>query len=242
MMTQLNRTVSLWIALTLSAATVVWAEEKPAAESEQTAAVAKKPSADKAPEATATKPEETGAAVDATAGRRTALVWRSVVKVVNPEEARAEIEAEVKALGGFVTFFNSRSISVKLPPKALSVFADKVAEKGNVLEKTLDREDLTLQIAEAEGILKSKREILARTRKFLDDSDVPATLEIERTMTGLVMEIEDVRGRLRVLNDRSNFATADVSFEFRERDKIVYVRSPFEWLNSVDLGRFNEEF
>ena len=242
MIAQMNRTVSLWISLALLAPSVARSEEKPAAETEKSGAAAAETSAKKAADTAEKATEKSGAAVDATAGRRTALVWRSVVKVVNPEEARAAVEADVKALGGFVTFFNSRSISVKLPPQALSAFADKVAEKGNVLEKTLDREDLTLQIAEAEGILKSKREILARTRKFLDDSDVPATLEIERTMTGLVMEIEDVRGRLRVLNDRSSFATADISFEFRERDKIVYVRSPFEWLGSVDLGRFNEEF
>ena len=236
----MNRTVSVSICLLFLAPAATRAEEKTAAEKHQKpAAVVSASVGEKASEPKADEPAEK---TDASAGRRTALVWRSVVKVVNPDEARAAVEAEVKALGGFVTFFNSRSISVKLPPKALSAFTAKVAEKGHVLEKTLDREDLTLQIAELMGILKSKREILARTRKFLDDSDVPATLEIERTMTGLVMEIEDVRGRLRVLNDRSEFATADISFEFRERDKIVYVRSPFEWLNSVDLGHFNEEF
>lgn len=179
---------------------------------------------------------------DPQANRRTALVWRATVKVVNPEEARAEIEKQARALGGFTMFFNERSISLKIPPAALTVLTDKIAAQGLILEKTLDREDVTLRIAELEGMLKSKREILGRTRKFLDDADVPATLEIERTMTALVMEIEQLQGALRVLNDRTTFAVTDISFEFRERDKIVYVQSPFEWLNTVDLARFNEEF
>ena len=139
-------------------------------------------------------------------------------------------------------FFNGRAITVKIPPAALTTLTEKVCSMGTVLEKTLDREDVTLKIAEIEGKLKSKREILGRTRKFLDDSDVPATLEIERTMTGLVMEIEQLQGDLRVLRDRAAYVVAEISFEFRDRDKIVYVQSPFEWLNTVDVARFTEEF
>jgi hypothetical protein len=188
------------------------------------------------------QPSEAKTAVDPQASRRTSLIWRATVKVVNPDDVRAQIDKEVRLLGGFPMFFNGNSISVKLPPAALPALAEKIGEVGLVLEKTLNREDLTLRIAELTGMLKSKREILGRTRKFLDDSDVPATLEIERAMTGLVMEIEQLQGSLRVLKDRVAFAVVDISFEFRERDKIVYVQSPFEWLNTVDLGQFSEEF
>jgi hypothetical protein len=210
------------------------------ASAEAAAKPEKKASEKKAPLAAAD--DKTEQSPDPQANRRTALVWRAVVKVVNPDEARAEIDKEARSLGGFPTYFNGRSILLKIPPGALSVLTEKIAAQGLILEKTLDREDVTLRIAELEGRLKSKRDILARTRKFLDDSDVSATLDIERTMTGLVMEIEQLRGALRVLKDKTTYAVADISFEFRERDKIVYVQSPFEWLNTVDLARFNEEF
>jgi hypothetical protein len=61
-------------------------------------------------------------------------------------------------------------------------------------------------------------------------------------MTQLVSEIENIRGELRVQYDRAEYAEVSVDFEFRERDKVLYVESPFEWLNTVDLGRFIEEF
>jgi hypothetical protein len=179
---------------------------------------------------------------DPQASRKKALVWSAVVKVVNPDDARAAVDKQTRLLNGFPMYFNDSSIQVKIPPEALSSLTTEIGKLGMMLEKSLSSEDLTLRIAELEGMLKSKREIMDRTRKFLDSSDVPSTLEIERTMTGLVSEIEQLRGQLRVLYDRSTYAVVDVSFQFRERDKVVYVQSPFEWLNTVDLGLFVKEY
>ena len=164
------------------------------------------------------------------------------MKVLSPDEARTQIEQSAKSFGGFLVHFAKGSIKVKLPPEQLSSFADQIADFGILLEKNLSSEDLTLRIAELKGRIKSREDILERTRKFLDDADVASTIDIERTMTDLVLEIERFKGNLRVLTDRSSFAVAEISFDFRERDRIVYIRSTFEWLNSIDLGSFVEGF
>jgi hypothetical protein len=174
--------------------------------------------------------------------RRPALVARIVLKVVNPTEAQAAVKEEAESLGGFMSFVDNASISVKVPPKELSKLLKSVSEKGIVVDKNLERNDLTQSIAELKGRLKSKQEILSRMRTFFNDSDVQATLAIEQTLTGLVMEIEQVRGALRVLGDRADWAVLDISFQFRERDRVVYVSSPFEWLNTASLDHFLEEF
>lgn len=176
------------------------------------------------------------------ASRLESLVWRATVKVVNPDDARMLLKKEAEALGGFLIFFNRNSVSLKVPPSTLTAFTEKVGKMGTVLVRTMKREDLTLRIAELEGKLKSKREVFERTRKFLDSSDVSAALEVEQSMTDLLMEIEELQGTLRVLRDKVAFAVVEVSFEFRDRDKIVYVRSPFKWLNTVALDLFIEEF
>jgi hypothetical protein len=175
-------------------------------------------------------------------GRRAALKSLVILKVLNPREARAAIKAEAERLKGFMSYSDDAGITVKLPPEVLADMVARAAEQGMVIEKSLEREDLTLEIAELEGRLKSKREILARLRGFFDDSDAVATLEIEQTMNGLVMEIEQVQGRLRVLNDRADWAVLSIAFRFRERDRVVYVQSPFEWLNTASLDRFLQEF
>jgi hypothetical protein len=174
--------------------------------------------------------------------RRTALVSRMILKVVNPEDARELLKQKAQEAGGFPVLITDGSIELKVPPDKLSELIAFAAENGVVVEKSLERQDLTQEIAQLEGQLKSKHGILARLRGFFDDSNVQATLRIEQTMTSLVTEMESVKGRLRVLEERSRWAFMDISFEFKQRDRIIYINSPFEWLNTVNLDRFLEEF
>jgi hypothetical protein len=175
-------------------------------------------------------------------GRQTALLSVMTLKVINPTEVRNELEKKAAELGGFPMLITDELLTIKVPPSKLSEMLQFAAEQGLVIEKTLERQDLTEQIAQLEGRLKSKLEILTRLRGFFDDSNVSATLRIEQTMTDLVAEIEEVKGQLRVARERARFAVVDIAFQFKKRDRIIYVHSPFDWLNSVTLDRFLEEF
>jgi hypothetical protein len=175
-------------------------------------------------------------------GRQTALLAVMTLKVINPTAARVELERKAAEIGGFPMLITDELLTLKVPPGKLSEILQFAAEQGLVIEKTLERQDLTEQIAQLEGRLKSKLEILKRLRGFFDDSNVSATLRIEQTMTDLVAEIEEVKGQLRVARERAKFAVVDIAFQFKKRDRIIYVHSPFDWLNSVKLDRFLEEF
>ena len=174
--------------------------------------------------------------------RRTALTARLVLKVVHPAEVRRGILEAVGALGGFPVLVEDQRLLLKVPPEKLNEVLRLVSDRGVPLEKTLERNDLTGSIAQLEAQLRSKVEIFRRLRKLVDDSDVGATLQIERQMASLVREMEAQRGRLRVERERARFARVDVAFQFRQRDTLVYVHSPFGWLNTVDLGRFHADF
>jgi len=175
-------------------------------------------------------------------GRQTALLSVMTLKVINPTEVRGELEKKAAELGGFPMLVTDELLTLKIPPEKLSEMLQFAADNGLVIEKTLERQDLTEQIAQLEGRLKSKLEILVRLRGFFDDSNVSATLRIEQTMTDLVAEIEEVKGQLRVARERARYAVIDIAFQFKKRDRIIYVHSPFDWLNSVKLDRFLEEF
>jgi Domain of unknown function (DUF4349) len=174
--------------------------------------------------------------------RKTALVSTLVLKVINSVEARAALEDKATELGGFSTLITNSSLKLKVPPGQLPKILEFAAKQGVIIEKSLKRRDLTLDIAQLTGHLKSKGKILLRLRGFFDDSNVQATLRIEQTMTELVTEIELVKGRLRVLDEETKWALVEISFRFKQRDRIIYVHSPFEWLNTVNLDRFLEDF
>jgi len=161
---------------------------------------------------------------------------------VHPVQARAALLAEAAQAGGFPTLVSDPQVRLKVPPQKLADVLAKVGADGIVLDKTIERVDLTEEIAQLEAHARSKLDILERLRRFFDDSNVQATLEIERNMTSLVAELESVKGRLRVARERAQWAVVEVSFQFQERDRITYVRSPFAWLNGVDLDRFLQEY
>jgi hypothetical protein len=57
-------------------------------------------------------------------------------------------------------------------------------------------------------------------------------------MTNLVSELESLRGQLEAEREAVRHAVIQVSFQFHRAGRVKYVRSPFEWLNGVDLDRF----
>jgi hypothetical protein len=176
------------------------------------------------------------------ATRHTALVASVTLKVINPTETRQRVQQKALERGGFAVIVTDRELSLKLPPQALSALLEEVADSGLVIEKSLERQDLTLEVAKLEAQLKSKQAILTELRDFFDGSDVGATLRVEKSMMEIVDELEHVKGSLRVLYERASWSVVHVHFQFKERRRLTDIESPFEWLNSVKLERFLEEF
>lgn len=179
---------------------------------------------------------------NAQVGRLTALKARMTVKVVHPDEVRAKLVAAARKLGGHPMLVTDYALHLKLPPASLVDFMKLAGEQGSVLDKNLTRTDLTEPITQLEGKVRSKGEILERLRGFVDDSNVQATLRIEREMTRLVHELERVKGQLQVQRDQSTWASLQISFRYQKRGRVTYVKSPFKWLNTVDLDRFLRSF
>ena len=196
-----------------------------------------------AADATVVATSETSSAEGTPASaRQSAIAATLVLKVSSPTDTVADLRQYVATLGGFPSLITNTALVLKLPPEHLSAALAHIGKAGLVMEKSLTREDLSLEIAKLEGQLESKRAILAELRRFFDTSDVAATLAIEKNMTDLVVELETVKGRLRVLRERAQWVVIHVRFQFKPRDRITRVASPFEWLNTVDLDRFLTEF
>ncbi len=229
------------LALMLVSSGLAWAQAAPPPPGDKAAKVAvdaDKSAADKS------AADKDAADKDArtVAPRATAITARMTLKVVHPDQVRAELIARVKDKKGFPILITDRALHLKVPPQHVPDLLRFASKKGTVLAKSMTRKDRTQIIAQLEGRVRSKTGILRRLRGFIDDSNVSATLQIERSMTRLVNELEKVRGQLRVERERARFATLAISFNYQRRGRISYVHSPFSWLNTVDINRFLREF
>lgn len=165
-----------------------------------------------------------------------------VVKVIHPAEVRRVAIEHAKAAGGWPLLVTNQELHLAVPLAALTSVLDQVSGAGIVLQKTLQRVDRTDEIVQLRARLKSKREILGRLRGLLDDADTNSTLRVEGTMNQLVGEVEQLQGELNVATAAVQTGRVMVSFQYHQRQRITYVRSPFQWLNTLDIDRFLADF
>lgn len=166
---------ALMLALALWLPALAWAQEPAAAR-----AAAPAP---KAPAKPADRPTGDQEAVDGdpaarkaaekdvkpTVPRSTNLTATLVVKVVHPEDVRKAAIERARKAGGWAILVTDTDLHLEVPQDALAAAVDELAAAGIVLQKSLQRVDLTEQIAQVQARLKSKREILERLRTFFAD-------------------------------------------------------------------------
>jgi hypothetical protein len=174
--------------------------------------------------------------------RRAALRARAVLKVIHPDTARKNLLELAKKIGGFPQLVTDQQLVLKVPPEKLSSFLEEAAKEGLLLDREINREDLTHKLSQLEASLRSKTDTYTKLQSFLGETNVQATLQIEQQLINLVAELEQVKGQLRFESERAQWAVADLSFQFRARERLSNVSSPFGWLNTVDLERFLAEF
>lgn len=174
--------------------------------------------------------------------RLTSVTATLVLKVTHPDQVRKQALELAKAVGGFPTFVTDAQLDLKVPPAAVEGLLGQLAQTGLVMARTLQRSDRTETIADLQARLKTKREVFQRLRTFLDDSNVAATLKVERSMSQLVSDLEMLRGQLDLEETGVRHATVRLGFQFRQEKRVDDVRSPFDWINTVDLDRFLAEF
>ncbi len=187
-------------------------------------------------------PKESAETVQPNTHRRAALEARLVLKVIRVDKVRDVLLDEVKRLGGFPLLIENSQLILKVPPSGLTPLLKVAADQGWALNKSFQRQDLDLEITKLERRIASKQKMLDKLRAFFDDSDVAATLRIEREMVSQVQQLESLKGQLKLLLDRVRWARITIVFNFQRRDRIVDAHSPFEWVNTANLNQFLTEY
>jgi hypothetical protein len=164
------------------------------------------------------------------------------LKVIHPDEVRKAAVQKVEELGGFPKRVTAQLLDVDLPHNELETYLNWLQGQGIVLSKGVQRADRTTEIVELEASLRTKREMLQRLRVLFAEASVDATLQIERSMNALVDQIEHQQGQLGQLQAATGMAHVQVAFQYRPKQELRHVRSPFAWLETVDIPSFLQRF
>ncbi|HWL66133.1 MAG TPA: DUF4349 domain-containing protein [Actinomycetota bacterium] len=103
---------------------------------------------------------------------------------------------------------NSASATLRVPADRFGAALGALRGLGEVTNERISGEDVTQEFIDLEARLRNYR---AQERVLLDlmarSQTIADTIRVQNELTGIQLEVERIRGRLRYLNDQASFST-----------------------------------
>lgn len=109
--------------------------------------------------------------------------------------------------------------TVRVPAEQIDAFEEGVAALGELQKRHRDSRDVTAEYYDTEARIKNKRIEETRLLKHLEDSTgaLKDILEVERELTRVRGEVEQLQGQLQLLANLSSLTTVTITLAERER-------------------------
>jgi hypothetical protein len=172
------------------------------------------------------------------------LVSGSVtVKVSQRDEAAAAIIANAREAGGWFSALAEDHLTLRVPAAHVEPLMGFAGELGVLTDRQISRSDYSQELSQARARLATREEMLEQYMAVLEAASAKAVVTVEREVTRLVSEIEQLKGRIRYLEDQVDYGTVTVWFQFRDRSAPARDgSSSFAWLNSLNITDLLGEF
>lgn len=155
------------------------------------------------------------------------------------ETTQRAVIGVARELGGYLAYQDDMRVTVRIPARRFEDAIQRLERVGDVVHRnvqaidvTEEFRDLTLRLRNAEVVRDRLEALLARAEKVED------ALKVQAELARVTETIEQLKGRLRYMQDRIAYSTLTVIFQPRPTEQIgqpeVY-RLPFPWLDELGL-------
>ena len=156
-------------------------------------------------------------------------------------EAKKAMDAAEKLArdsGGYLVRRNDRTITFRVPAGKFQGTLADVIKLGDVLHREVTARDVTEEFFDVQVRLQNLEAVRARFEELLKRANkVEEALAVERELERVAGQIEQLKGRLKLLKELVAFSTITVEFQPRATDQVEsVVRLPFPWLQHLGLG------
>jgi hypothetical protein len=174
-----------------------------------------------------------GTAVD---NRKIVRTGHLALVVATYDATRDQLEAIVREAGGFVDStrvdraegqVSSATIVVRIPAKAFGDLLPRLRALGDIQQESTDAADITEAYTDNAGRLAGARALEKRLLELAatGTGSVGEVLEVERELSRIRGEIEQLEGRMRVWNDQVALSTLTITLSTR-RPELAAAAAP----------------
>jgi hypothetical protein len=183
------------------------------------------PSASSSTETALKKAEQPRAAADEDVPPEQKVIYRADVqmRVSRFEQAREQLEKEARKLGGYiVNESESRddrtlrgTIVFRIPQQRFQDFLSALEKRAvEIPSKQIRGTDVTEEYVDLKSRLRAKQAVEKRLLELMKQAEKPEDLlNITNHLSQVQEEIERIKGRMRYLDDRIDYATVTVNLE-----------------------------
>ncbi len=177
-------------------------------------------------------------ATDAIAGPLLIYTARLSLGVYEATKAIDTIETLARQAGGYLVIRDDTTITVRVPAARFDEVLAKVATLGDVLTRNVAVRDVTEEYFDLETRLRNQEVVLRRLQELLlRASSVDDALKVEAELARVATEVEQLKGRLKLLRELVAYSTITVTFAPTATESVgSRVALPFPWLDSLGLG------
>lgn len=142
------------------------------------------------------------------------------IEVKQVDEALSYIESAAEGFNGFVLSSSSYksgegksgSITVKVPPKQLDAFRERVVKIGTVISENLDGQDVSEDYYDTKTRIANAKALESRLLNLMSRAgNVKDLLQVERELARVREKIERLQGKIKYYDARVDLATVNIA-------------------------------
>lgn len=166
-----------------------------------------------------------------------------VLKTTNQKSSEVQLSASIEQMGGWLIKGNRLELWFRLPHESVDRFLGMVDSMGVTTDKSYSRTDYSSEYLKLVASLQAKEYLLNQYFDILDSSGTEGIYPVSREVADLQNGIEMIKGQIRGMIERMNYAEIRIRFNFYDRRvPVVSGNSDFDWLNTVNLPSLMEDF
>ncbi|MBN2724328.1 MAG: DUF4349 domain-containing protein [Deltaproteobacteria bacterium] len=164
------------------------------------------------------------------------------ISVLHPEQSLQKALKIAEDMGGYMKSRNNFRVVLRIPSAKFFKFISIIEPFGEVTSRRIRSEDVTAQFVDLSmrmnNLLKARERLLAILAKAVKVKD---TLEIEREITRVTGQLEQIKGQLRYLQNLVSFATVTLRFHkkyssMQSSGQKIKLESPIYWISTFDIN------